>query len=72
MDDECPGGHYDCGINDAPGTGLSHHISCPFDCLPFFQLRRHSEGFSRFILVRVVRLTIETNALTGTSPTENS
>jgi hypothetical protein len=35
--------------------------------LPFFQLRR-THLFSHFILVRVVRLTIEANVLTGTYP----
>jgi hypothetical protein len=38
---------------------------------PLFQLRRThaSEGlFSRVVLVRVARLTIETNTLTGTYP----
>ena len=32
----------------------------------FEQLRRASDRFSSFVLIRVVRLTIETNFLTGT------
>ena len=36
------------------------------DC--FGQLRRANSKFSSFVLIRVVRLTIETNTLTGTSP----
>ena len=62
-------GHSDCDCNDAAGTGPSYHISCFFDHLPpYFQLRHATEGFCRFVLIRVVRLTIETNALTGTHP----
>ena len=69
MVDGCPGGYYCCGSNDAAGTGAPHYISCPSLLYPlFFQLRRASGGFCRFVLVRVVRLTIETNTLTGTYP----
>ena len=63
--DECPGGHYDCDSNDAAGPRPPHHISCLSTEFPFFQLSRASEGYCRFVLIRVVRLTIETNALTG-------
>ena len=65
----CLCGHSDCDSNDAAGTGPSYHISSFFDRLPpYFQLRRATEGFCRFVLIRVVRLTIETNGLTGTHP----
>jgi hypothetical protein len=63
---ECPGGHYDCGGNDTTGTGSPYWILQFTDRDPFAQRRRASGKFSNFVLIRVVRLTIETNALTGT------
>ena len=69
---ECPCGHYDCNGNGAAGTEPPQYIACPFDCLSLFQLRRTRASedslFSRFVLGRVVYLTIETNALTGIYP----
>ena len=47
---------------------VRHHIrSVGTSTERFGQLRRASGKFSNFVLLRVVRLTIETNALTGTS-----
>ena len=69
---ECPCGHHDCDGNDAAGTEPPHIFLALSTVFPSFQLRRThaSEGslFSRFVLGRVVRLTIETNLLTGTYP----
>ena len=62
---EFRGGHSDRGGNDSARTG-SPHRTLHIDRDPFAQLRRASGNFSSFVLIRVVRLTIETNALTGT------
>jgi len=67
---ECCRGHSDCDGNDGPGTRPLHYISFPFDQHALFQLRRararSNEGYvSRFVLTRVVRVTVETNVLTG-------
>jgi hypothetical protein len=66
VDIECPGGHSHHGGDDTDGTA-SYCICYYIDGARFGQLRRASGKFSSFVLLRVVRLTIETNALTGTS-----
>ncbi len=63
----CPCGHYDRGGYDSAGTRSSYWIIYDVNRDPLAQLRRASGNFSNFVLIRVVRLTIETNALTGTS-----
>ena len=72
VDTECLGGHSDRGCDDAAGTASHYWILYYIDRDPFGQLRRaSSSNFSGFVLIRVVRLTIETNALTGTCLSEN-
>jgi hypothetical protein len=72
VDTERPGGHHDCDGHD--DAGMRPRLNISFSTgLPSFQLRRTrgNEGsFSRFVLVRVVRLTIETNTITGTYPSK--
>ena len=67
-----PCGHSDCDGNGPAGTEPPHYISCLSTVFPLFQLRRirayEGSSFSRFVLGRVVQLTIETNALTGIYP----
>ncbi|KAH8996594.1 hypothetical protein EDB92DRAFT_2034646 [Lactarius akahatsu] len=60
------GGHSDCGCHDPAGTGWPHWVLYYVNGAPFIQLRRKDEGrFTNFVLIRVVRLTIETNTLTA-------
>lgn len=67
VDIECSGGCSDCRGDDTVGTPSLRTISyIDQDC--FGQLKRANSKFSSFVLIRVVRLTIETNTLTGTSP----
>jgi hypothetical protein len=70
VDIERLGGHSDRGGDDVAGTASHYWIICYIDRGPSGQLRRASDNFSTFVLIRVVRLTIETNALTGTCLSE--
>ncbi len=72
VDTLCPGGHSDRGCDDAVGTASHYWILYQIDRDPFGQLRRATSNFSSIVLIRVVRLTIETNALTGTFLSENA
>jgi len=71
VDTECLGGRSDRGGDDTSGTASHYWALYYIDRDPFGQLRRASNNFSSFVLIRVVRLTIETNALTGTCLSEN-
>ncbi len=71
VDIECLRGRSDRSGDDAAGTASHYWILFYIDRDPFGQLRRASGNFSSFVLIRVVRLTIETNALTGTCLSEN-
>ena len=63
---KCPCGRYDRGGHDSAGMWSYYWIiTTSFEILA--QLRRANDSFANFVLVRVVRITIETNALTGTS-----
>jgi hypothetical protein len=69
VDIECSGGCFDrCGDDSACTSSL--WIISYIDRGCFGQLRRANSKFSSSVLIRVVRLTIETNTLTGTSPGE--
>jgi hypothetical protein len=62
---ECLSRHPDRSGDVNAGTVI-HYCIVPFiDRDPFGQLRWACGNFSSFVLIRVVRLTIETNALTG-------
>ena len=67
VDIECSGGCSDRPGDDTASTS-SLWIIFMIDQDCFGQLRRANSKFSSFVLIRVVRLTIETNTLTGTSP----
>jgi len=70
VDTECLCGHSDRGGDDATGTASHYWVLYYIDRDPLAQLRRASSNYSSFVLIRVVRLTIETNALTGTCLSE--
>lgn len=72
VDIECPCGHSNRGGNDAAGKVSSFWVLYYIDRDPFGQLRKAIGNFSSFVLVRVVRLTVETNALTGTCLSESA
>ena len=65
VDTGCHGRHSHCGGNDSAGAVI-YWVVLRIDRSHFAQLRRASGKLSNFVLIRVARLTVETNSLTGT------
>jgi hypothetical protein len=64
------GGHSNRG-GDGVTSKVSHFLDPLHQPRSFDQLRRAIGNFSSFVLVRVVRLVVETNALSGTCLSES-
>ena len=70
VDYECCGGRFDCDCDDITGTWLLAHVPLDVDGNREPQLRRtrgNGGRFSNYVFPRIVRLTVETNTLTGAS-----